>query len=752
VTTTAIERPSHAVVTGAITPLILDASRPDDRERLARLRASGRVWAETDGIVGQLRELAALRVRHVDATPADLDAAVLGLLGDTAIGEYGRWVYFPWSGRLVHVLPPAEFRRLRLDRNRHKITADEADRLARFDVGVIGLSAGSAIAVTLAMEGVGSLRLADLDQLELSNMNRVRAAVHEIGNDKSTIVARQIWEFDPYARLSVVDEGVTPDNVAAFLDGLDVVIEECDSLAMKFAVREHARVRRLPVLMATSDRGLFDIERFDLDPDRPLFHGLAGEITSGDLDALSGADGLTRERKAALVVQILGADRMSPRLAASLLEIDATVSTWPQLCGDVLLGAASAAYGVRALATGMPLPSGRHSVDLETFSQVAPVRDVLAPKPALGLAHPERTDEVPEFARWLVSYAVLAPSGGNDQPWHFYWADDRLWVAHDRTRSENCLDGRHHAALLALGAATENIAIAAAAQGLTTFVRTSSKGDFAAEITFAAGSDESLAALLPLVTQRHTNRHLGSGEPLADDVLAALEAAAARHASGLQLVHDRRRRADLGHILGAADRVRFLCAVTHRDLFAELRLTDDDAQRSRDGIALSSLPLDAGARAAIQLIARSDVRAVLDHLNLGTRLETMTRDAVTSSSSVALLTIANGTPDAWFAGGRAMQRVWLEANRYGIALQPVTAMLYMLEMAVDRPDAFSDVQLAELADLRRRCGRVFDLTQPAALMMRLSQAPTQHERSLRLPPEWVLTAGRPPQQIGEVRR
>ena len=58
--------------------------------------------------------------------------------------------------------------------------------------------------------------------------------------------------------------------------------------------------------------------------------------------------------------------------------------------------------------------------------------------------------------------------------------------------------------MLALGAATENIAIAAAAQGLTTFVRTSSKGDFAAEITFAAGSDESLAALLPLVTQRET--------------------------------------------------------------------------------------------------------------------------------------------------------------------------------------------------------------------------------------------------------
>ena len=38
--------------------------------------------------------------------------------------------------------------------------------------------------------------------------------------------------------------------------------------------------------MATSDRGLFDIERFDLDPDRPLFHGLAGEACHAWVDLL----------------------------------------------------------------------------------------------------------------------------------------------------------------------------------------------------------------------------------------------------------------------------------------------------------------------------------------------------------------------------------------------------------------------------------------------------------------------------------
>ena len=127
----------------------------------------------------------------------------------------------------------------------------------------------------------------------------------------------------------------------------------------------------------------------------------------------------------------------------------------------------------------------------------------------------------------------------------------------------------------------------------------------------------------------------------------------------------------------------------------------------------------------------------------------MTRDAVASSSAVALLTLPGDGTDSWFAGGRALQRVWLEANRCGIALQPVTAMLYMLEMAIDRPEAFSASQLGELAELERRCRRVFDLTETAALIIRLSRAPTQHERSVRLPPETVLTAGRPPQLIAK---
>ena len=88
----------------------------------------------------------------------------------------------------------------------------------------------------------------------------------DLGVNKAVLAARRIAELDPYLTVRVFTAGLTDDTVNEFLDGLDVVVEECDSLDMKAMVREEARARRLPVLMATSDRGLVDVERFDLDP------------------------------------------------------------------------------------------------------------------------------------------------------------------------------------------------------------------------------------------------------------------------------------------------------------------------------------------------------------------------------------------------------------------------------------------------------------------------------------------------------
>jgi len=255
-------------------PLILNPGDPDDERALAGLRSTPHIE------INDLRGLLATEFGRLNDPP------------ETAEGPADdRWVYYPWR-RSVLVLPgPRTFRAIRLDRNRNKLTRAEQERLRTLTVGVVGQSVGHAIAYTLAQEGAcGALRLADFDELELSNLNRVPATLFDIGVNKAIVTARRIAELDPYLTVEVRGGGLDPDTVDDFVDGLGIVVEECDSLDIKLLVREAARRRKLPLIMETSDRGLLDIERFDLEPDRQPFHGLLGDIAATQLRGLSTRD------------------------------------------------------------------------------------------------------------------------------------------------------------------------------------------------------------------------------------------------------------------------------------------------------------------------------------------------------------------------------------------------------------------------------------------------------------------------------
>lgn len=124
------------------------------------------------------------------------------------------------------------------------------------------------------------------------------------------------------------------------------------------AVREHARAAGIPVVMQTSDGGLLDVERFDLEPDRPILHGALGQLPVERLRELS-----TKE-KVPIVLRIVDVDRVSADLGASLVEIGETIHTWPQLGSAVTLGAAVLTDTARRILLGDLTASGRFRVDL----------------------------------------------------------------------------------------------------------------------------------------------------------------------------------------------------------------------------------------------------------------------------------------------------------------------------------------------------------------------------------------------------
>lgn len=357
-------------------PVLLNLMEAGGEAALTTLLASGAVREVHDRIDDQVEELVrCLRPGEVFDAPAMAAAAAEAREGVPS-RRYGRWVWYPWSGRLVHVLPAQEFRLVRTDRNRDKITRVRQRALLHRRIGVLGLSVGNSAALTCVMEGVGgSFRLADFDRLGLSNLNRLRAGVHDLGVEKTVLCARQMYEIDPYLDIEIHRAGITEETVEDFLGtapgtGLDLLVEECDTLWAKFAVREHARARRVPVLMDANDRGLLDVERFDTEPDRPLFHGRAGALAASDVRGLDAAGSL------ALLLRIVDESRLSPAMTDALGRIGRTLSSWPQLASGVMLGGALVADTARRILLGDDVPSGRYYVDLEALvaaGRAAPV-------------------------------------------------------------------------------------------------------------------------------------------------------------------------------------------------------------------------------------------------------------------------------------------------------------------------------------------------------------------------------------------
>lgn len=344
-------------------PLFFRLSNASDKKRLEVLFDEVPNIDVFDEILGQVEEFVKTQNPKTVFNKTLLTETAKKHIGNTPHEEYGVWVYYPWLKRLVHILDEKEFVTVRTNRNQYKITPQEADLLSKKTIGIIGLSVGQSIALTIAMERTcGELRIADYDILELSNLNRIRTGIFNLGIAKTVAVAREIVEIDPFFKVTCFHDGITEDNIDDFITKggkLDVLVDECDGLSIKILCRQKAKEYGIPVVMDTSDRGMIDVERFDLEPTRPIFHGLLDH-----LDIRKVKEAKTNEEKIPYVLSIVGTE-ISPRLKKSLVEIGKTITTWPQLASSVVLGGGLGTDVCRRILLDQYHDSGRYFVDVE---------------------------------------------------------------------------------------------------------------------------------------------------------------------------------------------------------------------------------------------------------------------------------------------------------------------------------------------------------------------------------------------------
>jgi nitroreductase len=281
-------------------------------------------------------------------------------------------------------------------------------------------------------------------------------------------------------------------------------------------------------------------------------------------------------------------------------------------------------------------------------------------------AYPSNGD-VEARVRFLLRYAILAPSSHNSQPWTFDVDGDTVGVYADDDRWLRVADADRRELHLSLGCALANLLVAADRFGFETAVSYGDDEDGpVASVTFEPGDDaDADADLFEAMTDRRTVHGPFADEPVSRRTLDWLA---------------RSMRDDAVEFVAVTD-------APDRDRIAELQ-AEGDRMQMKDPDYRRELGrwIGLGALGASWLAARVGQLAVT-HLDLGSREAAKNSTLVRSAPVVGLLVTDGDTVEERVRTGAAFERLMLAATVDGVAVHPMSQILERPELKAELVDA-----------------------------------------------------------------
>jgi hypothetical protein len=277
------------------------------------------------------------------------------------------------------------------------------------------------------------------------------------------------------------------------------------------------------------------------------------------------------------------------------------------------------------------------------------------------------TPQLTKALRRAAVRATRAPSVHNTQPWRFVLGARALEIHADRSRQLRVLDPHGRQLMLSCGCALFNARVALAAAGYEPEIERfpdPTRWELVARIAISDGTNGAaeLAALDPMIGQRHTNRRQFSEEQVPDDVVAALVDAANREGAEIFPIVRVEDRLATARLSQQADQIEN----TDPAYRAELRAWTSDDPLRLDGVPAAAVPhVDAGSE---------DDLPIRDFDTRGTGgLPTRTRSSL--NQCLLLLGAMEDNPMAWLRAGEALERMLLELTARGYAASPLTQVI-----------------------------------------------------------------------------
>jgi len=267
-----------------------------------------------------------------------------------------------------------------------------------------------------------------------------------------------------------------------------------------------------------------------------------------------------------------------------------------------------------------------------------------------------------EQHRFLLRYAVLAPSTHNTQPWKFGILPGGIEVYGDYTRRMPVVDPGNRELLMSIGAAIFTLRVAAERFGMDCRVTCSSGADSErplAVIALRARSpqaqrDEGIVSLFGPILRRHTNRLPFLYSRVPEAILRSIRGLAIPGQASVMLSTDGGLNTQVAELVAAADRMQLADPSFRSDLAEWVR---PNWTQKPDGVTGAALGMNAVASAlgpwATRVVDAGQSRAA--------------RDRNLCASAPGLIVIqSEDSLSHWLACGELLQHMLLLLTREGL--------------------------------------------------------------------------------------
>ncbi len=584
-------------------------------------------------------------------------------------------------------------------RNNGLLTLAEQEKLRLSKIAIPGMGGvGGVHLTTLLRTGLSQFHISDLDEFELANMNRQYGSkMKNIDQPKVDSMVEEAAEINPFANITTFPEGISDKNIDDFLDGIDIVVDGMDAfnIYVRRLIFNKAHEKGIPVITAgpigfsaatlifIPGRGLSFDEYFD------ICDGMSEEEQL--LRFFIGLMPKATHLKYVEIDENLLKSRKSPSLGLACQQCSATVATEVIriILGKKGIKAAPHYFqydlltrnfvkGYMPLGNKNPLQKLKLKISLKRLANM---------KPRIG---PERitppllsssiSDEIPEdILNYLLKAGQQAPSGENIQPWKLKNKKNTINLILNTKADRSLFNLNQSASIIACGAVAENISIAASRYNLNTKIKVESSPDsedLSAEINLKPDqiSEDQLGRF---IWERHTNRTKYNQKPIPEEDLDSIKQAC-YHIEGASLdFFTNKDDIDLiSKMVFKADIFRMETRSLHEMLMSHIHFSDEAALASRDGFHLKNLEAGFDGEIFLKLIRPWIIANAMNKIGMAKIAAGVSKKGVKQASAMGLIRIKGTDSRSFFEGGRAMQRIWLEATRLGISFQPFTILTF----------------------------------------------------------------------------